>query len=117
MKLTITCILLLFLFSCNNGMDKVMLYGEWKTVEWKEIQTGKSIQQKMDFDFSEDGRYSVDYGSEKEIGDWWVRGNFLHTREDNQAEKKVLVSEIDSSRLVLEMNRGGVLEQVILKAQ
>jgi len=105
---------LLIFFSCNDGLDKSSLYGSWKTVDWYQEDSGNRIQQKMDFDFSEDGRYVVDYGSQNEKGDWWVRGNFLHTREDDQMEKKVHISSIMKDTMRMDMNRGGILETVVL---
>lgn len=100
--------------ACNDGVDKKNLYGKWKTVEWKELQSNRAIPNNMNFDFSEDGKYVLDYGSEKEIGKWWVRGDFLHTREDGQQEKKVKITSLSRDTMIFQMNRGGILEQVIL---
>ena len=89
-----------------------MLIGQWKTQEWVEAKTNKAFENLMDFTFSGDMRYEVDYGSHKEIGNYWIEGDFLHTIEDNQAEKKVKFLLLTSDSLKIEMNRSGRIEHV-----
>ena len=68
----------------------------------------------MDFSFQEDGRYVIDYGSVKEKGKYWIAGEFLHTVEDGQAEKKVKLTSLTGNSMKFEMNRTGSIELVSL---
>lgn len=107
---------LLFCIACaNDKFDAMLLPGEWKTTSWVEQKTDKKITNKMDFSFMEDGRYTIDYGSIKENGKYWVAGEFLHTVEDGQAEKKVKITSLTADHMNFEMNRTGSIELVSLK--
>ena len=117
MRILIIIISLLVLIACNDGVDKTKLYGQWKTTEWKELASNRIIPNTMEFDFQENGQYVLDYGSEIEEGKWWIRGDFLHTREKGQMEKKVKITKISGDSMVFHMNRGGILEQVILRSK
>ena len=100
--------------SCNSKWDKTALVGNWNTVEWIKIDTGEKLNNTMQFMFGSDDRYSVDYGTEKEHGKYWIGGEYLHTVEDGRAEKKVLITKLNTDTLEFEMNRGGYLEKLTL---
>ena len=112
-----TFIFFVFLFiSCTNtNWDKELLYGNWEVKEWVNTETNTVINAKMDFDFNSNGNYSLDYGSSKEEGTFWIMGDFLHTIEKGMAEKKVKITSLTVDQLSFEMNRGGVIEKVVLK--
>ena len=106
----------LFIFSCTNtNWDKTLLYGDWEVIEWTNTETQQKINAKMDFSFSDDSQYVVDYGSSKEEGKFWIMGDFLHTIEKGKAEKKVKIQSLTPEALVFEMNRGGIIEIVKLQ--
>ena len=105
---------LVFLTSCNAKWDKAFLIGDWNTIEWLKIDSGEKISNTMRFSFQDDDRYTVDYGSQKELGKYWIAGEYLHTVEDGKAEKKVRITKLNSDTLVFEMNRAGYLELVTL---
>jgi len=115
--LLLTSLLTLLIISCADGLDESLLHGSWKTVEWKVVDTGQEINNQMDFTFDSKRRYSVDYGTEKEQGRYWVAVDYLHTVEDGKAEKKVKIKSINSDTLQLEMNRGGRIERLVLLKQ
>lgn len=109
---------LLFIIACaNDKFDELLLAGKWKTTSWVEQKTNKKITNKMDFDFGTDGRYEIDYGSVKEKGKYWIAGEFLHTVEDGQAEKKVKITSLTADKMAFEMNRTGSIEVVNLDKQ
>ncbi len=111
-----TC--LLFCIACaNDKFDEMLLHGDWNTTSWVEQKTNKKISNKMAFSFKGDGRYTIDYGSEKENGKYWIAGEFLHTVEDGQAEKKVKITSLSTDEMNFEMNRTGSIELVSLKKQ
>lgn len=109
-------ILLVILFvSCqSNNYQETDLHGNWKVVNWEIASTGQERSNQMDMSYAADGSYTVDYGSEKEVGKYWIANDFLHTTETGQAEKKVKILDLNRDTLSIQMNRGGELENVLL---
>lgn len=112
-------LLLIFLsfFACDYQKDPSGLYGSWKVYEWKKMDSGENINNPLTFNFDSLGRYMVDYGSEKERGEYWLAGEFLHTVEDGRAEKKVKVLQLSKDTFIMEMNRSGYIERVGMKRE
>ena len=101
--------------SCqSNNFDSKILLGSWEVFEWKIEKTGKSINNRMDMVFDTEENYSINYGSKSEKGKYWIAGDFLHTVETDQAEKKVKILELSADTMNIQMNRGGHLESVVL---
>lgn len=115
--LSICCILFLMSSCQENKFDDHLLTGDWKLKEWKELESGKAINNAMDMSFKDDGTYVIDYGSEKESGKFWIASEYLHTVETGKAEKKVKILTLSSDSLQFQMNRGGYLENVLLLKQ
>jgi hypothetical protein len=114
MKYGIIC-LLITLLACTFEQNKPLLIGEWTLLEWKITSTGEQrTGYKMDFTFSDDDTYSVDYGSEKELGKWSISGNNLYTTEQGMARKMVRITQPVNDTLQFEMNRSGQLELITL---
>lgn len=88
------------------------IIGEWKQDSWVIIANNRSINRQMDFTFTADERYEVDYGSEVERGKYWFVDDDLLTQEDGQSKKKVQIVHLTPDTLIFEMNRGGQIEQV-----
>lgn len=105
---------MLTLIACNSAFDASLLNGNWKVSTWQVVSSGKPISQKMDFVFSTDKSYIIDYGSEKETGTYYIAGQYLHTKENQGIEKSVLIQKLTKDSLVLNMNRAGSLEEIIL---
>jgi len=109
-------VLLIFGFvltSCLNNPFNEAILGEWEVLRWYEEYSNKTINQKMDFSFTSDKKYSVDYGSEKEKGKFWFVDDYLFTKEDGQREKSVKIVKLNKDTMVLRMNRGGNIESAI----
>ncbi len=106
----------LVLSSCETGCitNKEDLLGEWQVDSWIIESSGKSRSNQMDMQFINSGAYSVDYGVELEEGTYRIDCQYLHTQENGQAEKKVLIQSLSADTLVIQMNRSGSLEQVKL---
>lgn len=106
--------LLLLMISCESATTTydTDIVGAWKQDSWIITANNQTINRKMDFTFSADKRYTVDYGTEKEKGDYWFIDDDLFTQEDGQQKKKVRVLQLNPDTLVFEMNRGGQIEQV-----
>jgi len=100
--------------ACAESYDQKLLLGKWKTSSWVNNTTQQKINNKMDFDFQADRKYTIDYGSMKESGTYYISGGYLHTTETGSAEKKVNLLKVVQDSVVFEMNRGGIIETVIL---
>ena len=111
---------LIFLFliitfaSCADKYSEADMHGNWSVSEWKKESTGKIISNKMDMDFKSDGQYSIDYGSKKESGKYWISGDYLHTEAEGKSEMSVKIMNLNSDTLAIQMNRGGEMERVVL---
>ena len=112
-KITLGLMIMLFV-SCAESFDQKMLLGQWKTSSWIDNSSNRSINNKMDFDFKADRKYTIDYGAMIEEGTYYISGGFLHTTETGSAEKKVKLLKVAQDSVVFEMNRGGSIETVIL---
>lgn len=100
-----------------------MLLGTWNGVEWK-VQ-GKTTTDRnastVYFVFEAQGsdasagRYIAAYGDQKERGAYQLKADKLYTTADeNKIEKVVKVVKLTADTLVLDMNRMGTSEQLVL---
>jgi hypothetical protein len=106
---------LILVISCNESkFDSEKLLGSWKVAQWKIEKTEELRNNKMDMEFRNDGKYEIDYGSEKETGKFWITNEFLHTVEVGQSEKKVKIIKLTNDTLEIQMNRSGEMENVLL---
>ena len=112
--LPLLCFTLMLFLGCNSLHDEALLHGQWQTSKWIVVSSGKKIPNRMDFTFSTDKSYEVDYGSQKENGNYYIAGEYLHTKEDGATEKSVKIKLLTTDSLVFEMNRAGALENVTL---
>jgi len=113
-NLSFLFVLTFLLSSCASKYAETDLHGKWEVKEWKEMSTNKVMNGKMDMDFDANGQYNIAFDSDNEKGKYWLMGEFLHTIEEGQSEKKVKIMNLTSDSLVLQMNRGGEMEKVIL---
>jgi len=105
----------LLMISCGEGkFEEALLAGKWQVRDWTIEGTGQKRNNKMDMTFNSDRTYSIDYGGMVEEGRCWISNDYLHTVEKGRAEKKVRLIKLVPDTLVFQMNRGGVLENVLL---
>ena len=115
LKLLSSLIILTLLFiSCANKYSETEMYGKWSVSKWVVESTGELITNQMDMEFNSDRKYSIDYGPKIESGDYWISGDYLHTIGEGQTEMSVKILELNADSLVIQMNRSGDLEKVIL---
>lgn len=100
--------------SCSSAYDAGLLVGDWGTASWTVLSSGASVDQKMDFHFESEGMYVVDYGTEDEKGAYYLSGEYLHTKENGAIEKSVKITKLTKDTMMIEMNRAGRLERVVL---
>lgn len=100
-----------------------MLIGTWNGVEWK-VQgktAGDRNASSVYFVFEAQGsdaakgRYIAAYGDQKERGEFKLKGDKLYTTGDeDKIEKVVRVVKLTADTLVLDMNRMGTSEELVL---
>jgi len=105
----------LLLIACQE--DKTpFLIGTWKGVSWS-VQgkdSGRNAPNAR-FEFKNDNTYTAAFEGSKEAGTFRLRfDNKLFTTEDGKIEKSVLLSKITADTIVMDMNRVGDSEQLIL---
>lgn len=110
----IAVFLVLLLVGCADKYSKTDLLGDWGVSEWKKESSGAAISNKMDMNFKTDGQYTIDYGAKKENGKYWISGDYLHTVAEGKSEMSVRIMNLNSDSLVMQMNRGGDMERVVL---
>ncbi len=112
---SIYCITLsLLLINCEPAVSPydTDIIGSWKQDSWVIVANNRPINRQMDFTFTEDKHYTVDYGSELEKGQYWFIDDDLFTQEDGREKKKVRIVKLSPDTLIFNMNRGGQIEQV-----
>ena len=103
------------LAACQTDLDSKLLIGNWKGSEWS--VNGEAQQRdatSVKFTFNEDGTYSASYGSQTEQGTWYLSGDKLYTHAEGQQEKKVRLLSLSATKVVLDMNRAGTSEKLVL---
>ena len=109
--------MIILFIACSENPNKAKILGDWQVIDWTITATGDAVDQRMLFTFKDNDRYLVDYGSEKEEGYFRVNDEWLFTKEDERAEKSVRIVNFSQDTLILEMNRAGRLESLILERQ
>lgn len=104
--------------SCSSENRETMkqMEGRWLGSEW--LVDGEVYDydmQKINFEFKSDNRYTARLGDRNEQGTWRVKGNKLFTQDGAAAQIVVFIEKLTVDSLVLNMNRGGQREQMILK--
>jgi Lipocalin-like domain len=117
-KIIIFTFLLTMLFSCkNNDETKQLLIGKWQGVSWKVSgkESGRDAKT-VYFEFADDYHYSASYDGQGEKGTFRLSGSKLYTTADtkNKIQKMVDITSISKDTFVMDMNRMGDAEQLIL---
>jgi len=118
MKTLLPILAITLLMACNTTDERLpLLYGDWRGIEWSD---GNNLNEekasKVTFSFREDLSYSANFGNQEESGDFVFRDAMLYTTAsgDRKVEKVVGVSSLDDEQLVLDMNRSGNPEKLVL---
>lgn len=114
-NLFINISIIFFITSCIESGNKETIVGEWKGTEW--LVNGNSSEYdatKVYFNFYKTGGYTADFVGDKEKGTYILRDDKLFTTADDQQEVMVLVSKLTKDSLVIDMNRNGQLETLVL---
>jgi Lipocalin-like domain len=117
MKRTIlTLISFTFLFAnCKQEDNKPLLMGKWQGTSW--LVNGKESgrdYKSVGFQFNSDDTYSASFGGQAEQGTFRLAADKLYTTGENKIEKMVKLSTLTADSIVMDMNRAGESEALIL---
>lgn len=105
----------LFFGACQQDETKALLQGDWSGVSWKvNGEESGRIDSGVQFHFQVDDTYTASYGNQLEKGTYRIRGSKLYTIAENKIEKMVGIAKLTSDTLVMDMNRVGTAEELVL---
>ena len=107
--------MLLTLVSCQQEDKKPLLVGAWQGVSWKVNgkESGRDFKT-IHFDFKMDDTYSAGFEGQSEKGVYRLSGDKLYTTGENKIEKMVKLSTFTADTIVMDMNRAGESEALVL---
>lgn len=113
-------LLLATLAACIQEDNKALLIGDWQGASWTigGADSGRDVAD-VKFSFRENYTYTASYGNSNEQGTYRLTEKKLYTTAEgaNQAEKMVELASISADSIVMNMNRVGTAEQLILVKQ
>lgn len=118
MKKTIFFVFITLFFACKQEKDSKteLLYGNWKGADWQ--VAGKSSgfdATAVNFEFKADGTYEAGFGGQAEKGVFHLKGNKLYTTASgNKIEKMVALPKLTKDTIIMDMNRQGQAETLVL---
>ena len=115
MKKAILILLPLLFAQCKQEDNKPLLLGKWQGVSWKVNgkESGRDYKS-INFDFKADDTYSTAYDTQTEKGTFRLSGDKLYTTGENKIEKMVKLASLTADTMVMDMNRAGESEALIL---
>jgi Lipocalin-like domain len=107
--------LFLLFANCKQEDNKPLLIGKWQGVSWKVNgkESGRDYKS-VNFDFKMDDTYSTAFDTQLEKGTFRLAGDKLYTTGENKIEKMVKLSTLTADTMVMDMNRAGESEALIL---
>jgi hypothetical protein len=115
MKKAILILLPLVFAQCKQEDNKPLLLGKWQGVSWKVNgkESGRDYKS-VNFDFKADDTYSTAFDGQSEKGTFRLTSDKLYTTGENKIEKMVKLSTLTADTMVMDMNRAGESEALIL---
>jgi Lipocalin-like domain len=100
---------------CKQDDKKPLLIGKWQGVSWKlkGKESGRDFKS-VHFEFKTDDTYTTSFESQTEKGIYRLSGDKLYTTGENKIEKMVKLSTLTADTIVMDMNRVGDAENLIL---
>lgn len=113
--LILLALLSIAILSCRQDDKTPLLLGQWQGVSWKVkgTESGRDFSA-VRFEFRTDNSYSATYGGQTEQGSFRLKGDKLYTTAENKIEKIVQLTTLTADTLVMDMNRVGVAEELVL---
>ena len=113
----ITCISIFF-SSCDLLYPSKKVLGKWNCVSWTVAeQPSKYNIEATSMEFKDNDFYEATITGVFEKGTFYVEGDKLLTTAENEMQIITHIDKITKDSLVLSMNRGGTMEQIVFKKQ
>jgi Lipocalin-like domain len=114
-KKAILILLPLVFAQCKQEDNKPLLLGKWQGVSWKVNgkESGRDYKS-VNFDFKADDTYSTAFDGQSEKGTFRLTADKLYTTGENKIEKMVKLSTLTADTMVMDMNRAGESEALVL---
>ena len=108
-------ILIVLFTQCKQDDKKPLLIGKWQGVSWKVKgkESGRDFGS-IHFEFKNDDTYSTAFDTQSEHGSFRLVGDKLYTTGENKIEKMVKLSTLKADTIVMDMNRAGDSEELVL---
>ncbi|MEO1259259.1 MAG: lipocalin family protein [Bacteroidota bacterium] len=115
-KIFFLCVVcLISLLACSGENTNHRIVGSWQGTSWKvKGQPSGRDASEVVFEFKADDAYTAAFGPQKETGTYRLVENKLYTTANGQAEKMVQITLAAVDTLVMDMNRAGTLEELVL---
>ncbi len=118
-RLVFTFALLSLLFSaCEPPIDNTLLLGQWQAVAMVEADKVNEDITDIRFNFSDADTYTYQGGpSYQEAGHYRIQGDLLYSTDtlaQQRVEKVVRIIKLTSDTLFLQMNKGGLDQEMRL---
>jgi hypothetical protein len=110
-------IFLNFLSSCTfEDKERTdMIMGTWQGTEWfVEGELREFNMANVHFNFQSGNRYEAQLGAREEVGTFRIYEDKLYTQDGAAAQIMTNIEKLTADSLVINMNRGGQREQLIL---
>ena len=114
-KILLYVVLVFILHACSTENNNQRIVGDWEGTSWevKGKPSGRNASDVL-FNFDADDTYTAAFGEQKESGVFRLEGNKLYTTAKGQAEKMVQITLLSVDTLLMDMNRAGTVEQLVL---
>lgn len=114
-NLLIVLTLAFCIVACKLDDKTPLLIGQWQGISWKVNGVASDRNAKaVKFQFNADKTYSTSYENESEHGIFRLNFGNLYTTGENKIEKMVKLSTLTADTIVMDMNRAGTAEEIIL---
>jgi hypothetical protein len=117
-KIIFSTLMLTALVSCKqDDSKKQLLFGKWQGTAWTVAGKDSGRDAKaVNFEFKNDDTYAASFGGQGEKGTFRLSEDKLYTTSEaaNKIEKMVKLSTISADTIVMDMNRVGDSEQLVL---
>lgn len=116
--LTVVLLTVLMMCSCQSEDKTPLLIGTWKGASWSvgNKDSGRKASNAR-FVFNADNTYSANFEGSNEKGTFRLRGDgklFTTAEGSTKIEKAVKLTKITADTVVMDMNRVGDREQLVL---
>ena len=111
MRIIVAFLTVIFLAACSfESYNQREIVGQWFSESW--TSGGEETGYRAWMAFDEDSTYRALFNNRREQGTYWIDGHRLYTHAKDAQPIKVKISSLEEQSMVIEMNRGGITEEI-----